>query len=105
MTTTKVPPQRVGSTEHATRVKLVDQHMADLIGRLRGPEFEDVHPARWRHKATGHHVETGYSYGEGRVRVFLDGGRTADHRFVLSGREDDLAPFEELFPVSTAPGG
>jgi hypothetical protein len=84
------------------RVKLVDQRMADLIERLRGPEFEDVHPARWRHKATGHHVETSYSRGEGKIRVFLDGGRTADHLFVLSGREDDLDPFHELFPVSSA---
>jgi hypothetical protein len=103
MTLTRVPPQRDGSsTASVSRVKLVDQRMADLIGRLRGPEFEDVHPARWRHTATGHHVETGYSYGEGRVRVFLDGGRTADHQFVISGREDDLTSFHELFPVSSA---
>jgi hypothetical protein len=93
MTLTRVPPQRDGSsTASVSRVKLVDQRMADLIGRLRGPEFEDVHPARWRHTATGHHVETGYSYG----------GRTADHQFVISGREDDLTSFHELFPVSSA---
>lgn len=84
------------------RVKLVDQEMADLVSRLRGPEFEHVHTNRWRHLDTGHCVETGYSYGEGRVRVFLDGKRgTADHRFVLSGREDDMDGFNKLFPVSS----
>lgn len=99
MTQALAAPQH--ATEHATRVKLVDLHMADLVARLKGPEFEPVHPARWRHLESGHHVETGYSYGEGRVRVFLDGGRTADHRFVLSGREDDMDGFNKLFPVSS----
>lgn len=88
-------------TEHAMRTKLVDQKMADLVARLRGPEFDLVHPARWRHLNSGHHVETGYSYGEGKVRVFLGGGRTANHEFVISGREDDLAQFHKLFPVSS----
>lgn len=64
-------------------------------------EFELVHPARWRHLATGHHVETGFSYGEGILCVFLDGGRKADHKFVLSGREDDMEGFNKLFPVSS----
>ncbi len=100
MTQALAAPQR-DTTEHAKRVELVDRHMADLIARLKGPEFEDVHPARWRHLNSGHHVETGYSYGEGRVRVFLDGGRTADHLFVLSGREDDMDGFNALFPVSS----
>jgi hypothetical protein len=86
---------------HATRVKLVDHHMADLVARLKGPEFEHVHSNRWRHLESSHHVETGYSYGEGRVRVFLGGGRTADHLFVLSGREDDMDAFNTLFPVSS----
>ncbi len=98
---TAAPPRNGELSEHAIRIALVDQTMADLIVRLRGDEFEDVHPARWRHRATGHHVETGYSYGEGRVRVFLDGGRQADHRFVISGRDDDLVEFHQLFPVSS----
>lgn len=102
MTQALAAPSRNGElSEHAMRVKLVDQEMADLVARLKGPEFEPVHPARWRHVNTGHHVETGYSYGEGRIRVFLGGGRTADHRFVLSGREDDMDGFNELFPVSS----
>ncbi|AZS06673.1 hypothetical protein HOU95_gp033 [Streptomyces phage Hiyaa] len=99
MTQTLASPPR--ETAHAARVQQVDHHMADLVARLKGPEFELVHPARWRHLDTGHHVETGYSYGEGRVRVFLGGGRTADHLFVLSGREDDMDAFNALFPVSS----
>lgn len=93
--------QTLANPQYSERVKLVDHTMSKLVDRLRGPEFELVHPARWRHLGTGHHVETGYSYGEGRVRVFLDGGRAADHRFVISGRDDDLAEFHELFPVSS----
>lgn len=93
------PPR---DTEHATRTQRVIHTMADLIARFEaeGGEFEFVRPARWRHTETGHHVETGYSYGEGRLRVFLDGGRTADADFVISGREDDLDDFHLLFPVS-----
>lgn len=64
-------------------------------------EFKLVHPARWKHLASGHDVETGFSYGEGILCVFLDGGRRADHRFVLSGREDDMDAFDKLFPVSS----
>ena len=103
MTQALATPQRSSEiSEHMMRVKLVDQGMADLIGRLRGPEFEHVHTNRWRHVNTGHCVETGYSYGEGRVRVFLDGKRgTADSMFVLSGREDDMDGFNALFPVSS----
>lgn len=95
-------PQR--DTDHTARTQKVTQTMGDLNARFHSPggEFEFVRPARWRHILTGHHVETGYSYGEGRVRVFLDGGRTADADFVISGREDDLDAFHELFPVSSA---
>lgn len=86
----------------AGRALLAGQRLAALVDRLRTNEFESVHPARWRHLATGHHVETGYSYGEGRVRVYLGGGRTADAEFVISGRPDDLSGFHELLaaPVS-----
>lgn len=86
---------------NAERAETAHRHLTQVVTRLKGTdEFEVVHPARWKHLPTGHHVETGYSYGEGVLRVFLDGGRTADHRFVLSGREDDLAEFNSLFPVS-----
>ena len=101
MTATAAPPRNGEISESKMRVNLVDQEMAELIDRLRnGGEFEQVHAGRWRHLATGHHVKTSYSYGEGVIRVFLGGGRRCDHRFVLSGREDDLAQFHELFPVS-----
>ena len=90
------------STDHADRTKIVDERMRELALRFsNADEFTLVHPARWRHHATGHHVETGYSYGEGRLRVFLDGKRTEDADFVISGREDDLDEFNKLFPVSS----
>lgn len=82
-----------------------DRAHSNLLGAVKrfkeSGEFELVHPGRWRHLATGRHVETGFSYGEGILRVFLDGGRRADHRLVLSGREDDVEAFNELFPVSS----
>lgn len=87
---------------HTERAEAARDHLLQEVTRFKqSGEFEVVHPARWRHTATGHHVESGFSYGEGILRVFLDGGRRADHRFVLSGREDDLDAFHELFPVSS----
>lgn len=89
-------------TSNKERADRAHSNLNDVVVRLRtSGEFKDVHPARWRHLASGHHVETGYSYGEGILRVFLGGGRRADHRFVLSGREDDLDAFNTLFPVSS----
>jgi hypothetical protein len=88
---------------NAERAELARDNLIGAVNRFReSGEFELVHPARWRHLATGHHVETGFSYGEGILCVFLDGGRKADRRFVLSGREDDLTEFNELFPVSSS---
>ena len=85
------------------RAEAARDHLLEAVDRFKNSgEFELVHPARWRHLATGHHVETGFSYGEGILCVFLDGGRRYDHRFVLSGREDDMDAFNELFPVSSA---
>lgn len=88
-------------TLSVTRAEQARDNLLSVVNRMRrSGEFEVVHPARWRHTATGHHVESGFSYGEGVLRVFLGGGRREDHRFVLSGREDDLNAFHELFPVS-----
>lgn len=92
------------SLSNKERAQVVIDRMADLGRLFEKPEFELVSPARWRHKPTGHHVETGYSYGEGRLRVFLEGDRVADADFVLSGREDDLDEFRKLIPVSSLVG-
>lgn len=90
------------TTTNAERAEAARDHLLAVVNRLKDSgEFEVVHPARWRHTATDHHVETGFSYGEGILRVFLGGGRVADHRFVLSGREDDTEEFNKLFPVSS----
>lgn len=68
-----------------------DQAHADLnqvLDRVRTDEFEVVHPARWQHKPTGMHVETGYSYGEGVVRFYADGGRVETDRLTFRGSTD-----------------
>lgn len=97
MQTAQLPPR-----DYAARPRIVSGVMSELAARLNAPGggFECVRPARWRHWATGHHVETGYSYGEGRVRVFLDGGRAVDVDIAIFGRDGDLDKFHELFPVS-----
>lgn len=88
--------------DNAQRAEAARDHLLKEVNRFKeSGEFEVVHPARWRHIETGHHVESGFSYGEGVLRVFLGGGRRIDHRFILSGREDDLDAFHELFPVSS----
>ncbi len=93
-----LPPE----VTNAERAQMANTTLVSLVDWMNGsPSFKTVRPARWRHLDTGHEVETGYSYGEGRVRVFLGGGRTADADYVISGREDDLAGFHELFPVSS----
>lgn len=101
---TAPPKPRNGEPNYANRAGVVIDKMTALAARLNSPwgGFEYVRAGRWQHVATGHHVETGYSYGEGRVRVFLDGGRTADADHVISGRDDDLAEFHALFPVSSS---
>lgn len=95
-------PRKESPSDHALRTQVVIDRLGMLVQRLNSTEFEVVRPARWRHKATGHAVETGYSYGEGRVRVFLDGGRSVDADYVISGRDDDLVEFHKLFPVSSS---
>lgn len=90
------------AVNHTERAEVARDHLLSVVNRMRtSGEFEVVHPARWRNLETGHHVESGFSYGEGVLRVFLGGGRAVDHRFVLSGREDDLDEFNALFPVSS----
>ena len=94
---------REATDNAADRAEAARRALATVVSRLNSPaptgEFELVRPARWVHISTGHHVETGYSFGEGRVRVFLGGGRRADVDLVLSGRDDDLDEFHQLFPV------
>lgn len=72
--------------------------LQEVVARVRTDEFEVVHPGRWRHLATGDHIETGYIYGEAKLRIFLDGGRSPDAEFTLLGRGGDLDGFYEVFP-------
>lgn len=94
--------RETSTSNAADRAEAARQALATVVSRLIEPaptgEFESIRPARWVHIATGHHVETGYSYGEGRVRIFLHGGRSADLDLPLTGRDDDLEWFDQLFP-------
>lgn len=86
--------------EYAVRVMRVDEQMAEIRQRVSASDFEVVRPGRWRYLPEGLEVETGYTYGEGRLRVYSkESGRQPQSEFVVSGRVDDLAEFNRLFPV------
>lgn len=84
-----------------TRVEKAHADLQTVVDRVRTSEFEPVHAGRWRHRETRVEIETGYSYGEGVVRVF-DPGNHQKHRerMVLRGSPTDLDRFNELFPVA-----
>lgn len=82
-----------------TRPDQVDRDMAILRNRLASSDFKVVRPARWRHLRSGHEVETGYTYGEGRYAIFLQGGRTAHAEIRILGRDNDLELFDTMFPA------
>src|SRR5690606_29865050 len=55
--------QHMKTATNAERAETAHRHLTQVVTRLKGTdEFEVVHPARWKHLPTGHHVETGYSY-------------------------------------------
>ncbi len=88
-----------GEQHVPTREQRATDDLLYLVGILKDPEgdWEVVRPARWKHAVSGVHVETGYSYGEGRVRVYLDGGRKATSEHTLRGNAEDLVDLAHLF--------
>jgi hypothetical protein len=65
--------------------------MADLRFQLAGNSFEVVHPGRWKHLPTGKQVETGYTRGEGRVRIYQGRSRTPTTAVTFLGGASDTA--------------
>lgn len=76
-----------------TRVEQAHANLQTVVDRLRTDEFEPVHAGRWRHRASGLHVETGYSYGEGVVRFYDNGDRVMTSRITLRGSANELDAF------------
>lgn len=64
-----------------------------VVAHLRTDEFERVHAGRWRHRRSKLHVETGYSYGEGVVRLYANGDRTMTDRILLRGSTGEIDKF------------
>lgn len=73
--------------------------MAVLRNRLASSDFKVVRPARWVHLASGHEVETGYTHGEGRYAIFLNGAREAHANIRVLGRGTELEMFHRMFPA------
>lgn len=82
-----------------TRVEQAHANLQTVVNRLRTDEFEPVHAGRWRHRATGVHVETGYSYGEGVVRFYDKGDREMTERILFRGSANELTPFNDKFKM------
>lgn len=91
-------------TDH-DRCKKVDEVMANLRTMLANEDFfEVVHPARWKHTPTGKHIETGYTRGEGRVRIYEGGSREPVAALTfLGGKYDHVnRVVEALYPPTSA---
>lgn len=73
------------------RCEKVSEVMADLRLKLGGSEFELVHPGRWKHLPTGKQVETGYTRGEGRVRIYQGRSRKPTAAITFLGSASDSA--------------
>lgn len=83
------------------RIEVIRTQLESLIERLNSSEFEVVHAGRWRHRASGHDIETGYVHGEGTIRVYLNGGRRISNVITLTGKPDSMDEFNRQFPVPT----
>lgn len=83
-----------------TRVEQAHANLQAVVDRLRTDEFEPVHAGRWRHKATGMHVETGYSYGEGVVRFYDKGDRVMTDRVILRGSANEMSSVTDKFKMT-----
>jgi hypothetical protein len=86
------------------RCKKVDRVMADVRALVATDEFEVIRPARWRHRPTGKEIETGYTRGEGRVRIYKGSTRQpmASLTF-LGGPADSVGQvIDSLFPPTIA---
>lgn len=89
------------NNEYTARAQRANENLLQVVGRLKDPTgpWEVVRPARWKNLETGVHVETGYSYGEGVIRVYLTGTREMTERHTLNGRPNDLDALRVFFPA------
>lgn len=87
--------------QYTARAQRANENLLAVVGQLKDPQgpWEVVRPARWKNPTTGVHVETGYSYGEGVVRVYASGTRELTAKHVLTGRPDDLDALRAVFPA------
>lgn len=83
------------------RARKANEDLLKVVSVLKDPHgpWEVVRPARWWNPLNGTHVETGYSYGEGRVRIYEQGGRKPTSEHCLRGRSTDLDGLRERFAL------
>jgi hypothetical protein len=83
------------------RCKQVADDMALVREVLNSSKYEPVHPGRWRSVRTGVEIETGYSHGEGRLRVYLKNRVTDKYdlciEIFLRGADEPQYDVKDLF--------
>lgn len=60
--------------------------------------YKLVHPARWEDLGSGHHYETSYTNGEGRLRFYPNGQRQHTEQVIIRGMhpEEDREALTDL---------
>lgn len=96
MTTTTTTPVRHPHLDAPDRVA---EEMEFLRLALKEPDcYRVVSPARWECLYSGHHFETSYTHGEGRLRFYPNGQRQHTDQVIIRGLhpEADRAALTEL---------
>lgn len=101
MTTLVAVPEQVQTTRHAhlDAPERVKEEMHYLQLAFKEPDcYRVVSPARWEDLGSGHHYETSYTNGEGRLRFYPNGQRQHTEQIIIRGLhpDQDRAALTEL---------
>lgn len=92
----EVPAQRSNYADAPDQVK---ESMDSLRLTFAQPDvYKLVHPARWLDLGSGHHYETSYTNGEGRLRFYPNGQRQHTEQVIIRGLHpaDDFRAIADL---------
>lgn len=84
----------------ADRVSRVRAIMGSIAAMTDGPGFIKIQPARWRVQEGDieFEFETGYTNGEGRVRIYEPSTREPALSFTFTGSDGELDGFLSVIP-------
>lgn len=99
MTTLTAVPTPATRHAHLDAPDRVKESMASLRQTFAQTDvYKLVHPARWEDLGSGHHYETSYTNGEGRLRFYPNGQRQHTEQVVIRGLHpaDDFRNLADL---------